>query len=196
MRVERLFKIVLTVAFMTGLLCAADDKPFVAGKAETYPHHATIQNVTVAVDVFDRPDKVKEAFGKPDPLKYGVLPVLLVIKNGLQNPIAIAGMRLEMVTDDSKIEPTPAQEIVYARSPRRPDEPKRLPFPRSDKNPLTDPVFQVRSFQARLVQPGEQVSGFVYFLTPARAGATLLLRGLKQMPSGEELFFFEIPLGN
>ena len=41
---------------------------------------------------------------------------------------------------------------------------------------------------------GETASGFFYFRTFFRGGATLLLRGMRQAATGKELFYFEIPL--
>lgn len=171
------------------------DDAFQTGKAADYPQKQTIQGVTIAVKAFNDPDLIKEAFGKPDPLRYGILPVLVVIDNNTKSPISLDRAMIELIRQEVKVEPVPPEDIMYAKAPRRPDQPNRLPIPLPrGKNPLQDQVFQVRALRAKLVPPGESAAGFLYFFITYRPGYTMLLRGLKDMSSGQDLFFFEVPL--
>ena len=69
------FTVVLGVA-----VCAADEKTFQAGPAESYSHQ-TAEKVTIGAKPFDTDNLTASAFcKKADLLKYGVLPVLVVVK--------------------------------------------------------------------------------------------------------------------
>ncbi len=63
-----------------------------------------------------------------------------------------------------------------------------------NKNPLSEWEIEGRAFSAKMIPPNDKASGFVYFQTGSRGGATVVLSGLRDAKSGEELFFFEVPL--
>jgi hypothetical protein len=68
-----------------------------------------------------------------------------------------------------------------------------IPLPKK-KNPLADPIIDERGFAAKVVPPGDSVYGFFYFQTPHRRGSQIYIKGLREAQSGEELFFYEIPM--
>jgi hypothetical protein len=156
--------------------------------------------VTIAAVAYNDPEMCREAFGpKQNPLQYNVLPVLVVIENETKKAISMSEARVEMVRQEYRVDPVPVSDLVYARGLRQAPGPNtsplpRIPWPGGKKNPFADPVYEVRSFSAKVIPPGEKASGFLYFLTPWRPGYTLLVRGLSEAETGKELFYYEIPL--
>ena len=45
-----------------------------------------------------------------------------------------------------------------------------------------------------MLPPGDTASGFFYFHTASHAGSILYVTGIEEAATGQELFFFEIPL--
>jgi hypothetical protein len=45
-----------------------------------------------------------------------------------------------------------------------------------------------------MLPPGQSASGFFYFQTGFTRSSSIYVSGLKDAKSGEELFYFEIPL--
>ena len=63
---------------------AGDDKDkvrFSPGPASSYAGHQTMDKITLAAVPFLNEDQVRTAFGKVNPYKYGVLPVLVILEN-------------------------------------------------------------------------------------------------------------------
>lgn len=181
-------------------LGADKDKRFEPGPAASYPARQTVEQLTIAADPFATEAKTRQAFGKLNPNRHGILPILVVMQNEGSQALSLETMRLEYVTaEGQRIEPTPASEVRYAAAPRRPDlVPGPLPpLPgRSSrrKNPLDVWEIEGRAFVAKMLPPKESASGFFYFQTPHRAGARLLISGIRVAATSTELFFFEIPL--
>jgi len=196
-------RVTLSIALFAGfaaLAVAADDARFIPGSAASYPTKQTNDKVTVAAVPFATEDQAKMAFGKLDPNKYGILPVLIVIQNDSAQAIRVDSIKVEYVTPDrSRIESVPGKELQYLSGLRMPtiqNSPLPTGAPRVSrkKNPLSDPVLDVRSFSARMLPPGEKASGFFYFETVNRRGSTVYINGIREASSGKELFYFEIPL--
>lgn len=181
-------------------LGADKDKRFEAGPAGSYPARQTIQQLTIAADPFATEAKTRQAFGKLNPNRYGVLPVLVVMENESSQALSLEALRVAYITaDGQKIEATPADEVRYAAGPRRPRVvPGPLPpLPGSSsrrKTPLDAWEIEGRAFVAKMLPPKESASGFFYFQAPHRAGAKLFVSGIRVAATGQELFFFEIPL--
>jgi hypothetical protein len=97
------------------------------------------------------------------------------------------------------VEATPASEVRYLRGPDRPKIVQGGPpgigkIGRDKKNPLNAWEIEGRAFAAKMLPAGQTASGFFYFQTGLQRGATLYLSGLADASSGQELFYFEIPL--
>ena len=196
MALKRLFLLTsITVA-----LAADKDKPKLEiNAAESYPHHMTSQGVTIAAIPYETEEQTKTAFGKVNPNAQGVLPILVVIENTSPNTIRLDRMKLEYTAQGGvRIENTPASDLKYLRGAR---EPKMTPGPTvggvhvgRNKNPLAEWEIEGRAFTAKMIPPNDKASGFFYFRTGSRGGASLVLSGLRDTRTNEELFFFEIPL--
>ena len=81
---KRAVLILLSIyVFLSHPATAADkDKSrFVAGAASSYAGHQTLDKITIAAVPFITDDQMKAAFGKADPVRYSVLPVLVVLEN-------------------------------------------------------------------------------------------------------------------
>src|SRR5262249_26847275 len=75
-------KLLLATTLVTGLAASAQEKSGFEPRAiSSYPARQTSDKVTIAVEAFEDSEKLKQAFGKSDPSKYGILPVLVLIAN-------------------------------------------------------------------------------------------------------------------
>ena len=183
------------------LASAADkDARFVPGRAASYATKQTNDKVTIAAVPYVTEDQVRSAFGKLDPNKYGILPLLIVIQNDSGQSLRMDEIKVEYILPDrSKVEATPAKDVVYLSGLRKPsiqNSPLPTGSPRVSrkKNPLADAQIELRGFAAKMLPPGEQASGFFYFQTVNRRGSKVYLTGIREASSGKELFYFEIPL--
>jgi hypothetical protein len=189
---------------MAALLLAApwsDDKPFQAGKAAAYAHQLSEQ-VLVGAKAFDNADLVADAFGKKvDLLKYGVLPVLVVVENKRDKSIDLRDINVSLVAADGRhVAPVSPDELPLLakdghRKPREPGEGVQLPMPLPQKkNPLARPEIAGRAFAAGMLPPGDSTSGFFYFEAQAEVGDSIYLSGMKDARSRKEILYFEFPL--
>ena len=196
--------IVTSIALFAGFAAAnaADkDTRFAPGPASSYATRQTIEKVTIAAIPYTTDEQVHSAFGKLDPNKYGILPVLIVIHNESDQTLRLDSLRLEYITPSrTHIDPTPAKDVPYVsgniKQPKIENSPLPTGSPRVSrkKNPLAGGQIDVRAFSAKMLPPGEQASGFFYFQTLNRYGSRVYLTGIREAASGKELFYFEIPL--
>lgn len=157
----------------------------------------TVQGITVAVQPYNTETLAKTAFGKVHPYEHGILPVLVQIRNDSKNSVRLEKMTAQYISPSrDRIEATPAAEVKYAKAPRRPNmNPGPIPGIRfGKKNPLAAEEIEVRAFSARMLPPGESAYGFLYFQTGHRKGSRFYLTGLEDAGTGQELFYFDIPL--
>ncbi len=176
---------------------AADnnDEKFSVAPAASYQSHQKIAGVTIAAVVYETDKATRTAFGKLNPNKHGVLPVLVVMENNSGQTLNLESLRVEYVRPDRRrIEATPAREIPYLHGPQRPNI-QTSPLPRRGrKNPLDIWEIPGRAFAARMLPQGESASGFFYFQTAHSHGAKAYITRIFEAPTGKELFYFEIPL--
>ncbi len=174
---------------------------FTPGPATSYPTRQTISGVTVAAVALRSDGETEPAFGKVNPYKYGVLPVLVVIQNDSNRAIALESIKVEFLFPDrDRVESTPAADLKYISGPSAPNV-YAGPVPQSPvhiskgkKNPLAEWQIEGRAFAARMLAPKDSASGFFYFRATWQSGATLYLTGLREPSTGKELFYFEVPL--
>jgi hypothetical protein len=192
-------RLVLSLSIAAAMAADKDSTPFRPAAAESYEHHQTNAKVTIGVDPYVTPEKQKVAFGKLDLYSHGILPVLVVIRNDGDKTIRLDRMKVEYVGPNrNRVDATPAKDIRFLNGPNRPDivpGPTGRPLPgRSKKNPLNAWEVEGRAFAATSLPPGESASGFFYFQAGLQPGATIYLSGLTDPSTGQELFYFEIPL--
>jgi hypothetical protein len=178
---------------------SADDKvPFKPGPASSYPNHQTLDKITIAAVAYVSDDQVRSAFGKVNPPKYGVEPILVILQNDTGKTLRL-DLEAEFVDPGNRrIESTPASDVLYIGTEvKRPRMPGASPIPlpsRNKKGPLNTPEIETRAFAAKMLTDGSSASGFFYFQTPHIPGSKLVLSGLKDAASGKDYFYFEVPL--
>ncbi len=176
-----------------------DASKFAPGPASSYPAKQTNDHVTVAVAAYDTEELAHTAFGKLNPNQYGVLPILVIIQNDTDQALKLEHLDLEYTgIDGQRVEATPADEVQTLGGTDRPDVPVARPIPihRKHKNPLDVWEIDGLSLAAKLLPPHESAHGFVYFQTRHRPGSKFYLTGIKVAATGQDLFYFEIPLEN
>jgi hypothetical protein len=192
----------LLLAVSIAAVWGADNEKsrFEVKPAAAYPHHLTSEKVTIAAEPMETDEQTREAFGKVNPYRYGVLPILLVVQNDGADAIKVDRVKLiYSLPDGTRIEATPAQDVRFLHGTQAPN---RLPgvaggvtIKRTPKNPLAEWEIEGRAFAAKMVPAGQSASGFVYFQVPhSSAAASIYVSGLEDPVSGKELYFFEIPM--
>ena len=190
---------ILSIALITALaaLASDSDKPFHAGPAGDYAHQ-TSQQITVGAKAYDSEELTAQAFGKKaDLLKYGVVPILVVVENKRATALDLRDVEVSLVaTDGRHAEPVRPEDIPFlARHARRPSVTPYPPIPMpKKKNPLNVPELVVRAFAAKVIPPGDSASGFFYFEARPEAGDKLYVNGVRDARTQEEILYFEFPL--
>lgn len=186
----------IALAAIAGIIAGSTDKEFRAGAASEYPHQ-TAEKITVAAKPFNTEELTAEAFGKKvDLLRYGVLPVLVVIENKREKAIDLRDLEVSLVAADGRhVASVNPEDIPFlGRHARRPS-PVQLPVPLPKKgNPLNSPEIVTRAFAAKMLPPGDSANGFFYFEARSEAGDKLYLNGLRDARSGQDILYFEFPL--
>jgi hypothetical protein len=178
----------------------------VAQAARTYPAHDehTTEKVTVAVDPYDMADKAQ--IFSVDYRDYGFLPVFFVVTNDSDQPVALSGMKVQLITvDRTKLSPASTDDLQRRMSrPSRNDRPSPLPIPLPGGKKVKGAVSQKAlneigqaQFGAKAVEPHSTSSGFLFFdisdISTPLAGANFYLTGVRDA-GGTELMYFEIPI--
>src|SRR6202522_3645705 len=190
------------ILFMAVATLAADNKDpakFSPGPASSYPAKQTNDHVTVAAAAYNTEELAHTAFGKLNPNQYGVLPVLVIIQNDTDQALKLEHLTVEYTgVDGRRVEATPADEVQTLGGTERPNVPVASPIPihHKHKNPLNVWEIDGRSFAAKLLPAHESAHGFVYFQTTHRPGSKFYLSGIKVAATGQDVFYFEIPLEN
>jgi hypothetical protein len=180
---------------------AGDDKDkdrFAPGAASSYKGSQTTEKIAIAAVPFTTEEQMHTAFGKVNPNRYGVLPVLVILENGTGKALRLA-LQADIVGSDGKhLDATPASDVTFiGGSGKAPPIPgaNPLPFPRkAKKGPLNTWEIEGRAFTAKLLPLGEKVFGFFYFQTDFKPGSTLYLTGISDASTGKEYLYFEVPL--
>ena len=199
------------VAFILfSCLWAMAGKDFVmpaAQAARTYPAHDDhpTEKLAIAVDPYDMADKA-QIFGT-NYNGYGYLPVFFVVTNDSDEPVALSGMKAQLITvNRTKLLPANTDDLVRRLShPSRNDRPGvqlPIPLPGSKKvkgavsRQTMDEISQAQ-FGARSVEPHSTASGFLFFdvsdISTPLAGANFYVTGVRDA-GGNELMYFEIPM--
>jgi hypothetical protein len=203
--IKRRARILATILCGIGLATAGDKgfSPPPAAAASTYPAHETHddENVTIAIDPYDTPEKA--AIFKIKYRDIDFLPIRLIITNDGSTPIMLNDLKVEYITvNRDKIEPATREDIVRRIAhPQKAGTRAPVPFPVPRKKP--DPIKQDQreevesaAFVTFPVTPHSTYSGFLFFdirdVPDPKIGAHIYLSGLKA--GTKELFYFDIPL--
>jgi hypothetical protein len=177
-----------------------DKGKFVVRPINEYPHRQTSEKVTIAAQPYEMDAETQEAFGKVNPYRLGILPVLIVIQNDSADAIKVdAAQFVYVLPDRTRVEATPAAEVKFIHGAT---EPKGINKPlggiairKPPKNPLAEWEIEGRSFSAKMIPAGQSASGFVYFQTQlTSAAASVYISGLTDPVTRKDLYYFEIPM--
>jgi hypothetical protein len=190
----------ITLAVLLGGRAAdGDDKGFQPQAASAYAHQS-VQQVTVGAKAYATEELQEEAFGKKTKLlKFGVLPVLVVIENKRSESVDLHDLEVSLVAADGRhVTAVPPEELPYLakNGKRKPSAAKvGLPVPLPQKkNPLGGDEIVARAFVARMLPPGDSASGFFYFEARAESGDSVYVNGMREARSRKEIMYFEFPL--
>jgi hypothetical protein len=197
-----------TAAVSVLLLCAAiclAGKQFVmpaAQPAKAYPAHDQhpSEAVTVGLDPYDMADKASIFSVHYNDM--GLLPILVVITNDGDQPVALSGMKAELITVNRTKIPPATEGDIYRRIAKPPGNisPNPLPWPKKAKGSVSkDAMDEIQNaqFAAKAVEPHGTQSGFMFFdvsgISTPLAGANFYLTGVRDA-KGNELMYFEVRL--
>jgi hypothetical protein len=190
------------VSIAAFIVHAADDKsPFRPKPVSDYRYRQTSENLTIAAEQFITDAQASTAFGKLNPWRYGVLPVLVVIQNDSPNAMRLDKMRVYYtLPGGTRVEPTPGSDLKYLAGARQPKTMNGGPLGgikgvKLPKSPLAAWEIEGREFHARMIPPGQTASGFFYFQASTNSeAASLYIAGIEDAVTNRELYYFEIPL--
>ena len=98
-----------------------DKNKFSPPELDSLETKLTISDVTVAAVPYDQESLASAAFGKLDPYEHGVLPVLVMIRNGSKGAVKLDNMKVEYHDRDRRsVDATPASDVPYLNAPKRP----------------------------------------------------------------------------
>src|SRR5579863_824789 len=144
-------RVALIVLLSIATAAAADKKPFAPGKADSYPNHVTQDKITIAAIPYTSEDQAAAAFGKVNPNKYGILPVLVVLQNDTGKALRL-NLEAKFIGGESRgLEAMPPGDVVLFDGSRKRNwqVPTPLPFPLPQKNrkgPRNSPEIEGRAF--------------------------------------------------
>lgn len=167
------------------------------------------QGIVVACDPLTEPARAKKAIGKENPLKAGILPVDVYVRNGNRWPVAIRlrAIRLEIVPpggERQQLEALSADAVATAivhPGARKPVA-RRLPIPfprirRGGKWRKLRDKFASLAFPDAVIAPGATVHGLFYFNLGGDFSvvryARLYVPDLNFLGHEQTILFFDVP---
>ncbi len=173
-----------------------------AGAYPAFDAH-TSDHVTIAADPYDTSPKI--AVFRVDYLKYGILPVRVIVTNAGDKPISLDQVRIHLVpADGSRISAAEPEDVERRVSTRDrvgttiPIGPIRWHRGGSASDAKVEQDFSEHEYSALAVEPHTTRAGFLFYDVEGLGkdplkGAKLLVRRVADA-NGKELFYFEIPL--
>jgi len=174
--------------------------------AKSYPAHDEhpAEAVTLGLDPYDMADKASIFSVRYSDV--GLVPIFVVITNDGDQPVALSGMKAELVTVNRTKIPPATQDDIYRRIARPAGNvsttPNPLPWPKKVKGSISkDAMDEIQNaqFVAKPVEPHSTQSGFMFFdvsdISNPLAGAHFYLTGVRNA-KGNELMYFEVALEN
>jgi hypothetical protein len=198
--------ILLCCVFIFPLVCLAA-KDFVMPKpqpAKSYPAHDdhSTEQVSVGLDPYDSAEKAN--IFSVHYSELGILPIFVVVTNDGDQPVALTGMNVEMVTPDrTKLLPMSPDDIYRRISrPHAHTTTYPLPFPTKKAgggvSAKAREEIQNARFDARAVEPHGTQAGFVFVdildMSNPTVGSHVYFTGIHDA-KGNEMMYFDVPLG-
>src|SRR5260370_32937173 len=87
-----------------------------------YKARQSNSKVTVAAQAFVSDDETRAPFGKVNPYKYGILPMLVVIQNSSDQAISVEHLKVEYTpADHQRSFTTPTRDVRFVNSGDKPN---------------------------------------------------------------------------
>src|SRR5689334_7905649 len=118
-RVALIVLLSITAASCCALAGDKDQSPFKPAPAASYPGAQTLDKITIAAVPYATPEQAASAFGKVDPYKYGILPVLVVIENNTGKTLRLDLKAEFLETQKQHVEAMPASDVVLYQGDRK-----------------------------------------------------------------------------
>jgi hypothetical protein len=167
------------------------------------------QGILIACDPYQDSNRVKELMGKENPLKAGILPVEVYVRNSNRWPVAItlSEIRLDLAPPGEghqRIDPLTADYVatqILHPQPSNPATRRRLPIPfpsmsRNGKWQKLRDKLQSLAFPDAVIAPDATVHGFFYFDLSGDFSvlpyARLYVPDLKFLGNTQAIMFFDV----
>jgi len=179
----------------------------------TLPARDSHEGLLIAADPYADPERSKQAFGKDDPAKGGVLPIDVYFRNDTDQAIRIDlnTIRLEVDPPDEerqKVEALSVKEVavlvVHPRGPADPSAtrkrvPAPIPMPKHDKAvDKAAAALQPFAFDSDVLPPHSTLHGFFFFDfghdTSSLRYADLYVPDVTVITGNKLLMYFDVPL--
>ncbi|HTV07400.1 MAG TPA: hypothetical protein VME86_18660 [Acidobacteriaceae bacterium] len=203
------FSVILALALFVATPCllAADHKMPVAKAASTYPSYDShpAERVVVAAVPYDT--KEQEKIFRAHYLENDFMPIYVVVTNNSDHPLSLDQARIDFLSAAGDRIPAAQPEDVERRMTHITGAGKVIPLPEplppmhsKPKSPdkKIEADFNQFEYSAITVPPHSTRAGFLFYdmeglgNTPLK-GASLVMRDVRTT-SGQELFYFQIPL--
>ena len=187
---------------------AADHTPPPVAPATSFPAVEVHDKEKVAIAVEPYNTKDQEKIFHIDYMKYGVVPVRLIVTNLGDQPISLRDARILFETANGDriqaAEPDDVERLMNQHEPHGAmPTPSPLPVPipglhvkhkNHDKEIEDD--FNTFEYEALVVEPHTTRAGFLFYVVPGSGdplkGADMSVTKVRNS-DGEELFYFQIP---
>jgi hypothetical protein len=173
----------------------------------TLPANDSHQGILIACDPVADAARAKDRIGKDNPIKAGVVPIDVYIRNSTKWPVAITleSIRLEVRAPGqqrAQLEPVPLEDLTTEiLHPRHPSVGRRFPSPfpqvgRGKKWQELHDKLESLSLEQAVVAPGATVHGFMFFDLNHQFDmlhyASLVVPDLKFLGNPQPIIFFEV----
>lgn len=203
--------LVCASAFAQSSVPPGKESPPADHSAASLPQDAH-EGLTVSADSYSSPARVKEKFGKANPLSVGILPVEVFLRNE-----TMQALRVDMSTIQLSVQlhngehqdldwVSPQDVAATIAHPRGPKDPTARRFPMglpSGGDNKTDKVMETigpLALDVGVLPPKATIHGFLFFDLSndmeLAQHASLYVPDVSTVPSNKALMFFEIPIGN
>ena len=183
-----------------------------APPAAAAPPHDRHDGMSVSADPYTDPARVKEKFGKANPLAVGILPIEVVMRNETSEPLRVdlRTVQLEFPVRGGRLQGIDWLAVgdvaIMIAHPKGTPAPEARRFPIAKPVPQTDSktmkmaeMLQPMALDTDLVPPNGMIHGFLFFEVghdlSFLANASLYVPDVVSMQSKKPLIFFEVPLG-
>jgi hypothetical protein len=200
---KRGFALLLAVLTPCAVARAAGAPPD-AGTAPEYADVDTHPNerVSIAADPFDTEDRAR--FFRLDYLKYGLMPIRIIVTNTSDRPISLDDVRIQFISAENDRLPAANVDEIDRRmndTSNPMDKTIRVPFPLphgKTHNQKIDQDMYDFGFPGTSVEPHKTLSGFLLYDVstldkPVLRGAQIYVKMVKDH-DGNQLFPFTIDL--